>query len=192
MTSILAFLASLLVRVLRLTWRVELTGPEPPYERGPIVFCFWHGRQAGLLAHPRPRRVTVLSSLSRDGELQAKILSHLGFVVHRGSSSRGGAKGLMSIISELNNGADAAFAVDGPRGPIHKVKPGVVSAASSTGATIVPITTRASRCWIFERAWDRYQLPKPFARVQLVRARPLDAATATPDDLDGALAELGD
>jgi lysophospholipid acyltransferase (LPLAT)-like uncharacterized protein len=174
MTSVLAVLASLLIRLLRLTWRVTLTGPEPPYDLGPIVFCFWHGRQAGLLAHPRPRPVAVLSSRSRDGELQARILGRLGFVVQRGSSSRGGAEGLKGIIGRLRDGADAAFAVDGPRGPLHEVKPGALAAASSAGATVVPITTRSSRSWIFERAWDRYLLPKPFARVELVRGARLD------------------
>jgi len=189
MTSILAFLASLLIRVLRLTWRIELVGPAPPYDHGPIVFCFWHGRQAGLLAHPRPRRVTVLTSMSRDGELQARILTHLGFVVHRGSSSRKGADGLKAVITELNNGADAAFAVDGPRGPLHEVKPGAMTAASITGATAVPITTRASRAWVFEKAWDRYQLPKPFARVEIVRGEPI-TGPADPSALRRALETL--
>ena len=189
MTSVLALLASLLIRLLRLTWRVTLAGPDPPYDDGPIVFCFWHGAQAGLLAHPRPRPVAVLSSLSRDGELQTRILSRLGFLVRRGSSSRGGARGLREIIGTVGEGADAAFAVDGPRGPLHKVKPGALSAAKATGASVVPITTRASGSWIFEKAWDRYQLPKPFARVEIVRGAPLEN-DAPPEALERSLIAL--
>lgn len=189
MTSLLALLGSLLIRLLRLTWRVTLAGPDPPYDDGPIVFCFWHGAQAGLLAHPRPRPVTVLSSHSRDGELQARILTRLGFVVHRGSSSRGGARGLKEIIGEIAGGADAAFAVDGPRGPLHEVKPGALAAAKAAGASVVPITTRASRFWTFDKAWDRYRLPKPFARVELVRGEPLGPG-AFAEDLERALEGL--
>ncbi len=137
------------------------------------MFCFWHGRQAGLFAHPRRRPVAVLSSLSRDGSLQARILSLLGFVVLRGSSSRGGAAGLKALVGEVQSGSDAAFAVDGPRGPAFEVKPGAVLTARETGGILIPITTRASRFWRFSRAWDDYQLPKPFARVEIERGGPI-------------------
>lgn len=184
---VLAFLAAAFVRLLRLTWRLELVGPEPDYESGPIVFCFWHGDQAGLLAHPRPRPVVVMSSLSADGELQTHILSRLGFIVTRGSSSHGGTAGLKTLIREMENGADAAFAVDGPRGPFHKAKPGAITAARETGAIIVPIVTHASRAWVFEKAWDRYSLPKPFARVKLVRGRGIRAQDINPGILEETL-----
>jgi lysophospholipid acyltransferase (LPLAT)-like uncharacterized protein len=190
--SLLALLGAALLRVLSSTWRVRLRGPEPPYERGPIVFCFWHGAQAALFAHPRPRPVAVLASLSRDGTLQAKILARLGFEVLRGSSSRGGAAGLMGIVGALRRGCDAAFAVDGPRGPLHAVKPGALLAARETGAAIVPIAVRASRAWVFERAWDKYALPKPFARVELVRGASMDPTKATPERIAEALGgEIG-
>lgn len=174
--SLLALLAVFLIRALRLTWRVRLSGPAPDYDAGPLVFCFRHGRQAGLLAHPRPRPVALLSSLSRDGELQARILSRLGFVVLRGSSSRAGAAGLKGLIGAIAGGADAAFAVDGPRGPLGEVKPGAVLAARSSGAALIPITTRASRGWVFSSAWDRYLLPGLFARVDLVRGASISAS----------------
>ena len=41
---------------------------------------------------------------------------------------------------------------------------------------ILSITVRASRAWTFERAWDRYQLPKPFARVEIVRGTSIPVA----------------
>ncbi|MCP4602511.1 MAG: lysophospholipid acyltransferase family protein [Proteobacteria bacterium] len=170
---ILAFFASLLIRLLRLSWRVRLVGPEPDYETGPVVFCFWHGRQAGLFAHPRPRPVAVLASLSRDGTLQARILRLLGFTVVRGSSSRGGAAGLKGLLDVVGNGADAAFAVDGPRGPAFKVKSGAVLVAKQTGGCLIPINTRASSCWTFKKTWDDYQLPKPFARIEIIRGQPI-------------------
>jgi lysophospholipid acyltransferase (LPLAT)-like uncharacterized protein len=173
---LLAFFAALIIRLLKLTWRVRVVGPRPEPAGGPHVYCFWHGRQAGLFAYPRPRPMAVLSSLSRDGELQAKILSRLGLTVFRGSSSRGGAAGLKSLVGAVRDGADAAFAVDGPRGPQQRVKPGAILAAQQSGAALVPITSRASRAWVFDRAWDRYQLPKPFARVEIVRAPAIPVA----------------
>jgi lysophospholipid acyltransferase (LPLAT)-like uncharacterized protein len=188
--ALAALLAAAAVRLLRATWRVRLHGPAPPYKRGPVVFCFWHGRQAGLFAHPRPRPVAVLASLSRDGALQARILARLGFDVHRGSSSRGGAAGLKSLIGALHRGADAAFAVDGPRGPLHRAKPGAILAAMAAGAAIVPITVRASRRWVFAKAWDEYALPVPFAAVEIVRGDAIEAATATPEQVAAAIDAL--
>lgn len=185
--SLLALLGAAIIRVLSSTWRVRLLGPKPPYDKGPIVFCFWHGEQAGLFAHPRPRPVAVLASRSRDGALQAKILGRLGFLVHRGSSSRGGAAGLKAIIRALRSGADAAFAVDGPRGPLHVAKPGALLAARASGASVVPIAMRASRAWVFARAWDRYALPKPFAAVDLVRGEAIEASEATPERIAESL-----
>ncbi|MFO8074471.1 MAG: lysophospholipid acyltransferase family protein [Polyangia bacterium] len=188
--ALLAWLASALIRILRLTWRVRLVGEDPDYESGPLVFCFWHGRQAGLLAHPRPRPVAVLSSLSRDGRLQAGILGALGFEVVSGSSSRGGAAGLKTLVGIVGHGADAAFAVDGPRGPLHRVKPGALALARRTGAKLVPITSRASRAWVFARAWDRYLLPKPFAEVTISRGAALDPAHADIFSLADAIETL--
>jgi len=165
-------------------------GPMPDYDAGPIVFCFWHGRQAGLLAHPCPRPVAILSSLSRDGTLQAKILSRLGYIVRRGSSSRGGANGLKAIIAEIKQGCDAAFAVDGPRGPLHKVKPGAIEAARLSGAQIIPITMNASRFWTFKKTWDQYTLPKPFAKVSLIRGQCLSLEDIDTNVLEKALNSL--
>jgi lysophospholipid acyltransferase (LPLAT)-like uncharacterized protein len=187
MRSLVSLLGALLLRLLRASWRVSILGPFPTGD-APHVFCFWHGRQAGLFAHPRPRPVAVLSSLSRDGDLQARILTRLSFTVLRGSSSRGGAAGLRGLVAALHGGADAAFAVDGPRGPLHIAKKGALVAARLAGATIVPITARASRAWIFDSAWDRYLLPKPFARVEIVRGEPIEApAEASIEDLRARL-----
>ncbi len=82
----------------------------------------------------------VLVSLSRDGAMQARALALQGLRVVRGSSSRGGARGLAALVRAMRrDGADAAFAVDGPRGPRGVVKGGVVVAARAAGAVLVPM-----------------------------------------------------
>jgi lysophospholipid acyltransferase (LPLAT)-like uncharacterized protein len=87
----------------------------------------------------------------------------------------------------MSEGADAVFAVDGPRGPLHKVKPGAVLAAQKSGADLVPVSVSASRAWVFEKSWDRYTLPKPFAEVRIVRGAPLSVAGKTVDALSNEL-----
>lgn len=130
-------------------------------------------------------------SLSRDGELQTSILASLKIDAVRGSSSRAGSSALRALVRRLKAGSDGAFAVDGPKGPIFEVKPGVLLAARLSGVVIVPISSAAQHAWTFNRAWDRYQLPMPFSKVVLVAAQPLFLPpNATQTDLEHARTNL--
>jgi lysophospholipid acyltransferase (LPLAT)-like uncharacterized protein len=132
----------------------------------PWVLAFWHGTQWPLLAWARRRRTVVMVSWSKDGAMQARALTRLGLEIVRGSSSRGGARGLVALVRALRRGdRDAAFAVDGPRGPRRKAKPGVVAAARAAGALLVPIGAAVERGLVLGRAWDRFVLAWPFSRV---------------------------
>ncbi len=123
----------------------------------------------------RSRRTCVLVSHSRDGDMQAAALSSLGFEVVRGSSSRGGARALASLVRKLRQPrTDAVFAVDGPRGPYGVVKPGALLAAKRAGACVVPAGAAARRSVVLDRAWDRFVLPWPFTRVDIVLGPPVD------------------
>lgn len=172
-------LARLWLRTLRLDVRVHPSLAADVDER-PWVLAFLHGKQWPLLAWRRRRPTAVMVSLSKDGQIQARALSVLGFTVVRGSSSRGGARGLAGIVRHLKAGEhDAAFAVDGPRGPYGVPKPGVLLAARAAGAVVVPMGSAASGAKIFARAWDRFELAWPFARACVVLGAPLEVAEPT-------------
>jgi lysophospholipid acyltransferase (LPLAT)-like uncharacterized protein len=176
-----AFLGIVLGIVARLwlaTLRLELeVHPELERVSGvPWVLAFFHGTQWPLLAWRRRRPTLVMVSHSADGQLQARALGLLGFLVVRGSSSRGGARALAAIVRRLRRGdVDAAFAVDGPRGPYGEVKPGVILAATRSCSVIVPIGSAVRRGKTFTRAWDRFVLAWPFSRVCVVLGPPATA-----------------
>lgn len=169
-----------LVRVLSLTWRVTLVVPEGLFaRREPLVFAFWHGKQLALQAAPMRRQAVVMVSHSKDGTLQASALRLLGFRVIRGSSSRGATRATKRILRELASGnLDAVFAVDGPKGPREKAKPGAARVAASSGAALVPLGSASSSRIVLGRAWDRFEVPLPFARVAIVAKEPLEVARA--------------
>jgi hypothetical protein len=73
---------------------------------------------------------------------------------------------------------DAAFAVDGPRGPYGEVKPGASLAARRSGGLLVPMGSAVARGKTFTRAWDRFVLAWPFSRVVVVLGAPLAADTS--------------
>ena len=70
------------------------------------------------------------------------------------------------MIARVKETRLAGHIVDGPRGPIGKVKPGLIRLAHAAGAVIVPFSVSAQRAWHF-KSWDRFMLPKPFSRVTL-------------------------
>jgi hypothetical protein len=174
----LSFLLAWLVRAWLALLRVRVHGAIPD---GPVIWVFWHGTQMALLARPR-RPTAVLVSLSKDGQLQAGVMRRHGMIVVRGSSSRRAAGGLRGLLRELARGRDIAFAVDGPRGPRHSVKPGALVCAQRSGAKLVPLGVHASSA-ITLRAWDRFLIPLPFSRVDIVIGKPVadDVAAAIHD-----------
>lgn len=176
----LGFLLGWIARLWLATLRVRLD-VSPELGDVPWVLCFFHGTQFPLLAWKRRRRTAVMVSLSKDGRMQARALAVNGLEVVRGSSSRGGARGLASLVRAMKKGADAAFAVDGPRGPYGEPKPGALVAARRTGAVLVPMGSAAVRAKVLHRAWDRFVLPWPFTTVSVVLGAPLPAASSTEE-----------
>ena len=192
--AFLGLLLGIVARIWLMTLRLELR-VDPAVEAAmasgrPWVLAFFHGKQWPLLAWKRRRSTVVMVSLSKDGEMQTRALSVLGFRVVRGSSSRGGARGLAGIVRRLKAGGhDAAFAVDGPRGPYGVPKPGVVLAARASGALVIPMGSAIAGAKIFARAWDRFELAWPFARVCVVLGPPLELASdVDAEDAVGKLA----
>ncbi len=165
-----ARLGPVLVRTLARTWRVVAINQQAFQERRrarqPVIFAFWHAKILPLVWQHRDEGVAVLISQHSDGEIIARICEALGHRTVRGSTSRGGARALVEITRLLDQGIDVAFTPDGPRGPAHTIAPGVLYAAQRSDAAIIPIDVRASRAWRLN-TWDRFVIPKPFARVTI-------------------------
>lgn len=182
MRAVLGILVGLIARLWLATLRVKLE-VHPDLERHadvPWVLVFFHGTQWPLLAWKRRRPTIVMVSHSRDGAIQARALGMLGFVIERGSSSRGGTRGLAAMVRRLRRGGvDAAFAVDGPRGPYGDVKPGASLAALRSNGVIVPMGSAVDSGTTFTRAWDRFVLAWPFTRVAIVLGAPLHPGAGT-------------
>jgi hypothetical protein len=94
--------------------------------------------------------------------------------------------GLVGLIGHVRKGGDAGMAVDGPKGPLHEPKPGILTLARKTGAAIIPLRVRPSACWRLKRTWDAYFIPKPFSAVTLDYLPPLELS----GDLDIELKAL--
>jgi len=137
----------------------------------PILFALWHGRMYLSIQAHRRQGIVTMASQSRDGEWIARWLEKNGYVVVRGSTTRGGSQALREMVRQVRSGRHAALTVDGPRGPARVVQPGVVQLARLTGAWILPITSSSSKPR-FLASWDRYLLPGPFSRSVVAYGEP--------------------
>jgi lysophospholipid acyltransferase (LPLAT)-like uncharacterized protein len=148
----------------------------------PVIFSFWHNRSL-FLAYLLHRRllgrgypITILVSLSRDGELGARLARRWGAEVVRGSASRGGTAGLRQLYRAVRQeGRSAVTIPDGPRGPLYEAKAGAVVLAQMSGAPIQPMAFAAESYWTI-KSWDRLIIPKPFSRIWLALGDPLEVS----------------
>lgn len=83
--------------------------------------------------------------------------------------------GLRQMEIALAEGKDVMIAVDGPNGPRHKVSPGAMWLAHSSGTEIRPIGASARPAVRLPR-WDRLIVPLPSARIAVVIGAALDAS----------------
>jgi len=177
----------LILQILGRTSRITFSNSRGYLElmerRQPFIYGFWHRFQLLLVYSHRFRRIVVLVSQSFDGELIARTIHRLGFLTARGSSSRGGARALVTLIRELQEARCVAFTPDGPKGPYRSVHQGLILAAQKTGAPIVPLAWAGSRVKELS-SWDRFMIPKPFGRVVVCHGDPV----VIPADEDRDLA----
>jgi lysophospholipid acyltransferase (LPLAT)-like uncharacterized protein len=167
------------VRMLASSWRLEVIHEErwrTLYRaRRAHVFLLWHEALLPLLWQHRHQGIAIVVSEARDGQYLSDLAIALGYGAVRGSSTRGGARALLGAVRQLQAGRAVAFTPDGPRGPRRELKPGVVAAAQRGGGIIVPIHAEADRAWRLH-SWDRFMIPKPFARVRITYGRPFEVA----------------
>ena len=164
---------SLTVSLKKLGWEYDLQARR---DGKPVLYLCWHGSQIIPLASFRNRGIVIMTSLSKDGDIQTQSMLSLGYRVIRGSSSRGGARALLGMTKLMKNGFSASITVDGPRGPFHKAKPGAVILAQKTGATVVPIGVGYSKAHRLKN-WDRFEIPVPFSRACLALGRPFQISS---------------
>ncbi|HTV04956.1 MAG TPA: lysophospholipid acyltransferase family protein [Acidobacteriaceae bacterium] len=165
--------------------------PAIPPAKG--IFCFWHRCTLPCGWYFRKFKCSILISQSFDGELIARTLGLLGYNSVRGSSSRGGFEGMLSLRDVLVNGDPVVFTADGPRGPIYRTKIGPVKLAQMTGEPIGSFYLLPQHAWVL-RSWDRLLIPKPFSRVAVSWAREVtvSGSDATPEALEAKRVELND
>jgi lysophospholipid acyltransferase (LPLAT)-like uncharacterized protein len=185
--SVICPLAALFIKLLMLSCRlVRVEGAEEEKKArersgGPAVYATWHQRMPYHFHYFGSRHVTMMISRSRDGEYATRIAKWLGFRNVRGSSTRGGSEALKTIIQRIRAGEIGGMLADGPLGPARVAKMGSVIMARDAQVPLIPVLWGADRCWVLN-SWDRYLIPRPFARVCIHYAKPIWVPVKTAGD----------
>jgi lysophospholipid acyltransferase (LPLAT)-like uncharacterized protein len=138
-----------------------------------IIYTFWHREIFSACWFWRRRGIVVMTSQNFDGEYIARIIKMHGYGASRGSSSRGAGRALVEMARCLRSGRDAAFTIDGPRGPKFVAKRGSVILSRSTGASILCFHVALRSAYVFSKTWDQTQFPHPFSRAAIFIAPPI-------------------
>ncbi len=182
-----------LVRFWWLTCRVvRVVGAEhlqSALAGGPVIPVYWHQHQLFcvryLFLQQRPGvKLSFAMSPSVDGEIPAMLAQRAGVRPMRGSSTYEGARALRDYLLCVREGFSLAITTDGPKGPRYQFKPGAVLLSQMSGRPMLPMAFHASRAWQF-RAWDRFVLPWPFARIVVA----IGAPRQVPKGMDAAALE---
>jgi lysophospholipid acyltransferase (LPLAT)-like uncharacterized protein len=156
--------------VLCATLRIQIRNAEEvrklQAERKKYIVAFWHGTMLLPWFTHRGQQMIGLTSQSKDGELLARVLQKWGYMVIRGSSSKGGKSALDDIVSALTNEGAVLLTPDGPRGPAREFKPGAVVAAMRAGVPLFLLGVGYERKKKL-RSWDQFEIPFPFSRVNV-------------------------
>ncbi|RXJ87722.1 lysophospholipid acyltransferase family protein [Arcobacter sp. CECT 8985] len=189
--KLIPFIMQLIVRFIYLTnKKVYHHAKIDPQE--PLIVAFWHGE---LLMQPfnyqklRPNSlVKAIISQHKDGEAITRTVEYLGIGSIRGSSSKGGAKALISTIKELKAKNDVAITPDGPRGPRFSVADGIVAIAKKSNCRIAIFNCKPTKYWQM-KSWDKFVVPKPFGTLEFFIQEPLDIKDLDMQDAKALITE---
>ena len=168
------FISNLVYRLFKVLEKmIEIRNINYPTQNKKIIFAMWHSDECCIHGIPNEQRdkVGVLISKSVDGEIIARVVKKLGYSLIRGSQdkgtqNKGGVKATMEMIEWLNEDKNVAIMIDGPVGPLHRVKNGVIKVAKHTGAVIIPVVWYSPNLSFLKLpTWDKFKFPIWFTKI---------------------------
>jgi lysophospholipid acyltransferase (LPLAT)-like uncharacterized protein len=184
----------IIYRTFWLTWRIKIHEPESfkkaLKDRNPFILGHFHGDEIVLLCLIGRYRIATISSQSKDGEMMNTLIHLVGGKTSRGSSTRGAVQALKGLIRLVKDQKmNCSFAVDGPKGPIYKVKPGIFETSRLIHAPIYVSGICCDRAYHFPKSWNKTYLPKLFAKIEIVWSGPIGPISKDMDPRSPELAE---
>lgn len=188
--SIAEALGPLFIKFLGATCRYNVIGSENhkaahEMDKG-VIYGIWHGRMLLPIYNDRDNGLVAMVSKHRDGEIIARIVAKLGYELRRGSPKEGGREAFKEMLQDLRDKKTVVVLPDGPTGPRHFVRDGIVMLARMTGAPILPLSYSAASHWRI-KSWDRFMIMKPLSKGVVVFGKPFVIPRHLPEGADDKL-----
>ena len=193
-----SFVSELVYRLFRvLEAMIEIRNVNYPKLEEKVIFAMWHSDQCSLHGIPFEKRknVNILISKSGDGEVIARVVQRWGFSTVRGSKDigerkKGGVRATMEMIEKVNEGQNVAIMVDGPAGPLHEIKNGVIKVAKHTGGAIIPMVWYSpNKSLVKLPTWDKFEIPLGFTKLVNLYGEPSYVPENSTPEEDKAIKE---
>lgn len=141
----------------------------------PCIYVMWHANQFLVHGIEDKANLSILISNSIDGEIVARAVEKWGFKVVRGSSGKKGAvESTMQMLHRLEAGECVGIMVDGPSGPLHKVKNGAIKLAQMSGAPIIPAYWYSpQKTFVSLPSWDKMKTPLGDCNILNIYGEPI-------------------
>ena len=193
-------LLGLYARLVAATARVS----GPPITQSQAVFAIWHeSNLAAATASYKLRNVKRVVSFSTRGFRGIVInvlLESIGAAAvalpPEGKQTRAEAARLSLELARIGReGASLVVSCDGPFGPHHIAKPGVLLVAREAGLPIQPWALAIRPPVRLTRRWDRQLVPLPFCRMRVdeghvIELRPREALKPRLAELQAELERI--
>ena len=201
---ILCFLGAGYIRLVYATSRWRVIGDAAPQrfwdDKKPFILAFWHGRLLMMpYCWPRTKPIYMLTSQHRDGRIISDTVGYFGIHTIAGSTTRGGAAAVRTMLRRLAEGTCVGITPDGPHGPRMRAGDGFINIARLSGVPIIPATYAVNRRRLLN-SWDRFIVAHPFSRgvilwgdpIVIERDQDVEAARKQIEDSLTALCDQAD
>ena len=160
------YLAALLVLLIGLTFRYKI---RKRFHSNKVIYAFWHQNIIPLMYLHKFQNIVILISPSQDGELIAGPVSIIGYKPIRGSSSKKGTSAIRNML-KLSEKYNLAITPDGPKGPLRKLKKGLLYLAYLSKKPIIPVRVKIEKKFVLN-SWDNFRIPKLFSKIKVTYGR---------------------
>jgi hypothetical protein len=162
---------------LRATCRIRIIGESHLKENPHAIFALWHEHTGSFFV--------ALPALQKYSSAHA-WMSHPAWVMRPihylmrlykiktifGASGSNGKLAAAELSQLLVNGLSTVINPDGPAGPIHQIKPGVLKLAQELRLPILPLKIKLGQSWLWP-SWDSKRMPFPFTKIEIVASAPI-------------------
>lgn len=177
--KIIVFLFLIFYKLLYFTWRKKVVyHPDTQKlvdQKIPFAVAMWHQNNFTNIWLVHVVNAIVLASPSLEGKLIGMVMEKMGGTVAWGSSRKKPVSALKSLVRlTKETKKNPVITVDGPIGPRHVPKAGIIEVAKLSKLPIVPLGTKGKNSWVLKKTWDLTEIPKPFSKVIYYFGKPLD------------------